>query len=285
MISKAFRFPVAAVVALSFGAVPLFDIRAQQRPDDPIELVPHRAIYDLKLLRSGGKRSLESVRGRILYDFSGSRCEGYALQFRQVTELDSGEGKSVTSDLRTTNWEQGDGKRFRFTVQNFLGGQEGEMIEGQAEQEPSGTVATLTKPQPKKMELGSIIFPSEHMRRIIAAAREGKSLLEIAVYDGSENGEKVYNTLTVIGQPVASDRQPTDAAAGQKELTGVRRWPVTVSYFDRSAGKDGEQTPAYSISFEAYENGISHALKLDYGDFVLVGEMTSLEVKQAKPCP
>jgi len=26
------------------------------------------------------------------------------------------------------------------------------------------------------------------------------------------------------------------------------------------------------------------ALKLDYGDFVLTGEMTSLEMKDAKPC-
>ena len=36
---------------------------------------------------------MSAVRGRILYDFSGSACEGYALQFRQVSELDSGEGK------------------------------------------------------------------------------------------------------------------------------------------------------------------------------------------------
>ena len=58
-----------------------------------VNLAPHVAIYDLTLKSSRGKRSLELVRGRIVYDFSGSSCEGYALQFRQVTELDSGEGK------------------------------------------------------------------------------------------------------------------------------------------------------------------------------------------------
>jgi hypothetical protein len=121
------------------------------------------------------------------------------------------------------------------------------------------------------------------MRQVIAAAREGKTLLEVAVYDGSDNGEKVYNTLTIIGQPII-DREPTDAAAGQKALAGMKRWPVTVSYFDRGAAKDGEQTPAYAISFEAYDNGLSRALKLDYGDFTLTGEMTSLEIREAKPC-
>ena len=36
-------------------------------------------------------------------------CEGYALQFRQVSQLDSGEGKVSLSDLRATTWEEGGG--------------------------------------------------------------------------------------------------------------------------------------------------------------------------------
>ena len=51
-------------------------------------LAPHRAVYDLTLTRTRGKRPIKSVRGRILYDFNGSPCEGYALQFRQVSEID-----------------------------------------------------------------------------------------------------------------------------------------------------------------------------------------------------
>jgi hypothetical protein len=60
---------------------------------------------------------------------------------------------------------------------------------------------------------------------------------------------------------------------------------VTISYFDHAVAENsGEQTPVYAITFELYENGISRALLLDYGDFVLTGEMTSLEIKDAKPC-
>ena len=53
-----------------------------------VALASHRAVYDLKLASTRGKRAMNAVRGRILYDFSGSACEGYALQFRQVSELD-----------------------------------------------------------------------------------------------------------------------------------------------------------------------------------------------------
>ncbi len=127
------------------------------------------------------------------------------------------------------------------------------------------------------------------MRRIITAAREGKTILEFPVYDGSETGEKLYNTLTVIGRAIGpGEKPPTDAGAKVPELAKLTRWPVTISYFeqrDEKADQSGEQTPVYSITFELYENGISRALLLEYSDFTISGEMTSLDLKKPKPCP
>ncbi|HEY0439404.1 MAG TPA: cell envelope integrity EipB family protein, partial [Xanthobacteraceae bacterium] len=262
------RLSIVAALA-TLGAAGWAAEAPAQAPGEP-ELASHRAVYDLKLAESRGKQSVQSARGRILYDFAGNACEGYALQFRQVTELDSGEGKVAVSDLRSTNWEEGQGKSFRFASTSFLNNQPTEAAEGRAAQKDGKVAIEVSKPQPKQFEAADVIFPSEHMRRIIAAAREGKSLLEVGVYDGAETGERLYNTLTVIGQPIGPERPATDAAAGQPALAGLKRWPVRVSYFDR-AKADSDQTPLYSISFEAYENGVSRALKLDYGEFVLTG--------------
>ena len=66
-------------------------------------------------------------------------------------------------------------------------------------------------------------------------------------------------------------------------LAGLKRWPVNISYFDQGSN-GGEQTPVYSIGFELYENGISRALVLDYGDFVVSGVMSQLDLKDAAPC-
>ncbi len=251
----------------------------------PVALASHRAVYDLTLARSRGRRGLQAVRGRILYDFSGSACEGYALQFRQVSELDNGEGKSALSDLRATTWEDGTARSFRFNSQNTVNDRVIDEVDGRAERGGDGVAVKLAKPKPKSYDLETaMVFPTQHMQRIIEAAQEGKTLLELPVFDGSENGEKVYNTLTVIGREIAPDeRQHTDAAAGKPALAGMKRWPVTISYFDR-AGKGGEQTPVYAIGFELYENGISRALTLDYGDFVVAGEMSQLELKDEHPC-
>lgn len=249
-------------------------------------LAPHRAVYDLKLATTRGKRPMQAVRGRILYDFSGSACEGYALQFRQVSELYTGEGSVSVSDLRATTWEEGAGQRLRFHSENFIDEKLRDSVDGQAERAPAGIGVRLSKPNDKSLELSKdLVFPTEHIRRILGAAREGKTILEIGVYDGSESGEKIYDTLTVIGRPiVADDKKPDDAAAGQAALARFTRWPATISYFDKTS-KGGEQTPIYSITFEIYENGVSRSLLLDYGDFVVSGEMTSLEIKDAKPCP
>lgn len=253
-----------------------------------VNLAPHVAIYDLTLTSSRGKRALESVRGRIVYDFSGSSCEGYALQFRQVTELDSGEGKVALSDLRTTTWEDADGKSFRFKSQNYMDREQIGDVDGSADHQKEGVAVKLHKPEDKRFNAGTVIFPTDHMRQLIEAAQAGKSLLEVDVYDGSESGEKIYHSLSVIGHRIEPAKKVDDAAADKDSLASLARWPVTISYFDKTGKKAGdqpsEQTPVYAISFEMYENGISRALRLDYGDFVIDGKMSSLEVKKASAC-
>jgi hypothetical protein len=248
------------------------------------DLAAHRAVYELTLAQTRGKSAV-SARGRILYDFSGNSCEGYVLEFRQVSELDNGEGKVTLSDLRAHSWEDAAAKSYRFNSQNYLNETLISSVDGQAERQADRIAVTLTKPKDDKVNLeAAIVFPTEHVRRILDAARDGKTILEFPIYDGSETGDKVYRTLTVIGRAIGPDeRAPTDAAAGQQNLAGLKRWPVTVSYFELSS-KGGEQTPVYSISFEVYENGISRALLLDYNDFSISGELKSLEIKAGKPC-
>jgi len=278
---------VALLAAAGFAAGQ--DAAFAQGAAKSVNLAPHVAIYDLTLKSSRGKRALESVRGRIVYDFSGSSCEGYALQFRQVTELDSGEGKVALSDLRTTTWEEAEGKSFRFKSQNYMDQQQIGEVDGSADREKSGVAVNLSKPEKKKFGAGRVVFPTEHMRLLIEAAQAGKSLLEVAVYDGSESGEKIYQSLSVIGHRIAPEKAPDDAASEKDSLAGLARWPVTISYFDTKREKKdedqpSEQTPIYAISFEMYENGISRALRLDYGDFVIDGKMSSLEVRKTKAC-
>src|SRR6202521_3062846 len=164
----------------------------------------HQALYELSLVKSRGSNSINSARGRILYNFSGSACEGYTSEFRQVSELDSGEGKVTLSDLRSTSWEDGAGKSYRFKIEARTNDTDSSPVDGVAERNGDHITVKLKQPEAKTFTLdGNTVFPTEQIQRIIAAAQEGKSVLELMVYDGSDNGEKVYNTLSVFGQRIA----------------------------------------------------------------------------------
>jgi hypothetical protein len=272
--------------ASAVAAVEAQETQQAAQQEAPIVLAPHRAVYDLALGRTRETAQVAAVHGRILYDFDGNACDGYTLQFRQVSELDTGEGKKSTSDLRSTTWEGGDAKEFKFTSQNFLAQKLVDTVDGHAEH-GSTTTVDLAKPEHKVLDIdAAVVFPTQHMVRVIEAARAGKTILDFPVFDGSDTGQKVYDTLTVIGRKLGvDDRKHDDAAAGDAKLANVARWPVTISYFEKGKNpKNTEQTPVYAISFELYENGISRALSLDYNDFVVTGKLSSLEIKEPKPC-
>ena len=273
-----------SVAVLAFGSV-FTGSRADAGASSPF--LPHQALYELSLVKSRGG-SIDSARGRILYTFTGNACEGYTSEFRQVSELQSGEDKVTLSDLRSTSWEDADGKSYRFKIDSRMNDTDSNPVDGVAERTGDHVTVKLKQPEAKTFTLdGSTVFPTQQIQRIIEAARAGKSVLELTVYDGSDNGEKVYNTLSVIGQAIPGDKviatpDPSTTSEAMKSLT---RWPVTVSYYDHDTKPtDGEQTPVYSMSFELYENGVSRSLMLDYNDFVVSGVLGKFDVKDSKPC-
>jgi hypothetical protein len=246
-----------------------------------VQLVPHRAVYELSLLRSEGSRGLDSARGRIAMDFGGNACEGYTLNYRQVTVLDSNETGSRTVDTRTATFEAGDGQSMRFKSTSSMQGLTKDGVDGDAKLTPDGTLDVRFK-QPKNASFaaaGQPIFPTEHLKRLIEAGRKGQTTLSVRVYDGSDDGKKVYDTLALVGRRIEPGAGSNlEEAVRQDTLTHLARWPVTISYFTEGVG---ERTPAYTISFELYENGVSRALKLDYGDFALKGDLQVLQIQTA----
>lgn len=249
--------------------------------EGPLALAPHRAVYDLGLLNGAGAKAPATARGRVAFDFSGSSCDGYVQNFRQVTEMQPVEGNSRLSDMSSATFETGDGQSFRFRIETKIDRVVAETIDGKArKKEGAGISVDLDKPKKTSLSFDApILFPTEHLKRIIDAARAGEAMLEARVYDGANDGDKVSDTMTLIGKPLIT---PAPEKAAQVDvLKSMRRWPVSVSYFE-AGKKDGQ--PIYVLSFDLYENGISRALKLDYGEFALKGELVELALSSTTTC-
>ena len=286
------RFSTACLVAIAAWAGCSALARAE---DAPVPMAAHHAVYKLALLSGKGTNAPASASGVIDFDFSGSSCDGYTSNLRQLVELQPGEGDSKLNDTRNNTFEDAGATQFTFQTKSTTDddaatqftfkttsstdGDAASDVAGRAERGPDGKIAVTLKTPPGHASFpAEALFPIQHMRRIIAAAEHGDRILSAEVYDGSDTGLKLYHTLTVIGAPAT--KAPDDAAAKVDSLKDMRRWPVVISYF---AG-DKDQ-PDYVLSSDLYENGISRALKLDYGDFVLAGALDQLTVAPpAGPC-
>lgn len=250
-------------------------------------LAPHRAIYEMSLGEARSGSSISAIDGRMVFEFTGSACDGYSLNMRMVTQMTDSQGETNLSDLRSSTWEQGNGKKFRFQSAQYVNDKLGEVTMGRAIRDaPEEDTVTVRLSQPARDELdlsGPLLFPTQHSLALIDRAVKGKTVFQAKVYDGSEKGRKVYNTTAFIGKKVSpgSDDARLEKAAKERKLSELPSWPVSIGYFDIA---DGDLTPSYQIDFRLYENGVSRELLIDYGEFTVQGRLSSLEYLKEKKC-
>lgn len=243
-------------------------------------LLPHRAVYDLKLDSASERSGITEMSGRMVYEFTGNECEGYRVNFRFVTRLNSG-GEVKVTDQQTTTYEDLKNRNFDFETRTYSGPTLDKTINGTASRSDQGVTVELLSPDEKQLSLGEGRFPTEHMKAIIEQADKGAVFFESALFDGSDTADKLMQTTTVVGAKVVPAGTEGDAAnAGQLKQAPV--WPVTIAYFNDVEGADAQ--PIYRISFKLYDNGVTRDLTMDYGDFVLKGNLASLEMLKADPC-
>jgi envelope integrity protein B len=272
------RFAIFMATVLCASSAAL----AQTSPVLP--LASHRAAYDISLADSSGPMPSSaqtpiSATGLIAYEFHGSACEGYTSNFRQMTEMERSEGEPVSMQVNAMSFEEGNGKSMRFQVES-QGAQDTPPVAGTATRGDSDDLrVVLTKPKAQTLDFGhDVLFPTQHIERLIEAAKQGGGPMQARVYDGSDTGAKIFATMSVIGKEAT---KPAEDAQTASALGSIRRWPVVISYFNEATT---DAPPEYTLSFDLYENGVSGSLKLDYGAFALRARLRKLEILPATAC-
>lgn len=276
--SLAWACGAALVAAAGAGA-------ASAAANDIIPLAPHRAIYDFTLARAAAG-AISDMTGRMVYELTGSACEGYTQSMRFVTRATNGDGSASVSDLRTTSFEDAAGKVFRFTSNQYRDDKLSESTIGDAARRSADVQVELTKPKTATLTLKpDVMFPVEHSIRLLEAARRNETIFQADLYDGSDKGEKVYTTTAVIGAGKARGHNATLARIENAErLNEFKSWLISMSYFEPNALRQ-DAVPSYELGFLFFENGVVRQLTLDYGDFALKGDLQAITFLDPAPCP
>jgi len=245
----------------------------------PETLAAYRGVYDLQLETTSEKAAINTLAGRMVYEFNGSKCEGYTTQFRFITRIDMKEAPTRMTDQQTTTFESPDGKHFRFASKNFVDQQLTKEVIGAAVRDGKGITVKLTKPEDAEYAINPAVFPISHTLQVIKNALDGKRFFRIRLYDASEDADETTETTVIIGrqQKPQPDRETRIMGAYGNEPV----WPVTISYFSDRDNRDG--LPAYRTSFLMYKNGITRDLVMDYGDFSIRGKLVHFDILDRKP--
>ena len=253
---------------------------------DAIVLSPHRAVYEMTLAASRGGSGVTAVSGRMVYELTGSACEGYTQNMRFVTQMTNQGGNTVVTDLRSSSWEEANGKRFRFNSTQYRDEKATEVTSGDAARANTDDVKVeLTKPAKKGISLSSrVYFPVQHSIALLQAAKAGKPTFRADLYDGSEKGEKVYDTVSFIGKslPPGGNRN-LPSVKNTEQLDKISAWPVSIGYFEPGSDKL-DAVPVYELTFLFFEDGVSRKLFIDYGEFAINGELKEITFHEPSKC-
>ncbi len=243
------------------------------KAEETVFVVPHRAIYDFQLDSVSHEMTISGMSGRMVYELTGSACQGYTTRFRFISRIHSEDMPIHLTDQQTTSYETGDGRTFRFSVTDQVGQEVARRSEGVAERIQDGIVVKLKKPKEKEYKLATAEFPIMQLKNIIRHAKAGHHFYYVTVFDGTDKADKVIKESVVIGEKktLLSDSETEE----MKKLDEEKYWPITISYFDDVEKKDG--LPIYRTSFLLHENGVMRNLQIDYGTFAVRAKLNSLE--------
>ena len=239
-------------------------------------LVPHKALYDIRLSGKTSSAHVANIRGKMFYEWAPS-CDAWVSKHRfdMTYEYVETPAVRVTSDFATH--ESFDGKSFNFTVQRKRSGELFEEIRGNAtvgEKEnlneaiysmPEGLVFKLPK---------GALFPMAHTLAVLEKIKSGDKIYNATLFDGSDTDGPVeinsFTTKPAIYVPPEEGR----TANIDQDLIKSKGWNVRLAFFPLNTS---DAASDYEMSVVFHENGVISHMNIDYGDFSVTQELRALE--------
>ncbi|VAW16637.1 hypothetical protein MNBD_ALPHA09-1140 [hydrothermal vent metagenome] len=277
------RLHYCVAISLALVLPPVAQIAAAA--PGTVTLAPHRAVYDMVLNPVSGSGQSAAGKGRMVYEIRGAACKGYSISMRWVTERGgTGDGGGL-EDLQYVSWEAGNGDNFTFSSTRYVDRRIVEEMEASATKGKDGGPGKIELNTPKKAVAvlpAGTIFPTEHVRMVIADALAGKTVRNDRVYDVSDDGTSIYNTFALITPlPVATR---AEGLAKVPSLSEVQGWSANISYFLKGEESSGEEVPDFEQTFALFANGVSTHMRLGTPNVIIEATLNQIEFLPKVAC-
>ncbi len=236
-------------------------------------LVPHKALYDIKLISTRSGAQIINISGQMFYDWKPA-CDAWISnhRFNLFYEYSDSPPMRITSDFST--YETFDGNTMNFTSQRKRDGRLFEELRGQALRgDDNAGEAVYTIPKDLEFELSDgTLFPMGHTLAVLSNIKQGKKFFKSAIFDGSdEEGPVEINVF--IGKPQeALDIEDSSDLDSTLLNTPARR--IRLAFFPLNKPSE---TSDYEMALTFHENGVIRDMIVEYDDFTLSQNLVALE--------
>ena len=243
-------------------------------PSFALQLLSHKATYTLNV--ENIKNSfLEGGQGQTFFEIQ-EVCDGWNVREDYVLMYELPNKKSAKSYSSYTTFENKNSTKhsFQLTEKSDLNGEND--YQGFIEKNKSNISGSIINQNIKKLSFNkNILFPLEHLQKIIKKAKKGQSIFTSEVFFGNEESNHVKTVSTFI----SNKRQAK--VHNNKESAKIMVWPIKIAFYSKTKNKTD---PDYEISLELDEVGVVYSYKVNYGDFEVNAKLKDIKVIKKKVC-
>ena len=239
------------------------------------KLLSHKAYYNLILEQLERSSLLESGNGKSTYLFKKS-CSGWLLKENLVLTFNLSNNKSANTFSKFETFEDFLSQDFSFDhydksdISGILN------YQGFVRKEKKKLKGMLIENKLHQIEFAEkILFPTEHLIKLIELAKQKKRFFYSNVFFGSSKENLVKKVSAFIG------KEKNISIKINSKILKQKIWPIRLAFFNF---KSGRSSPETEISIELDEGGVIHNYEVDYGDYKMVAVLDKIEKIEDESC-
>ncbi len=257
----------------ALSALALLAGLAASAPAPAADLASHRAAYRLTLDSARSASDVQGAQGAMYYEVT-DLCEAWAVRQRFTLTVTSRSGSSYEMASDYVTWEAKDGSRLRFRLRQTTDGQVSQAVAGEARRTAPAEAGTIryTEPDEEEIELvAGALFPMAHTAAVLAAGADGKRVFAVPVFDGTvtEGAQDTNAAITARLEPGAAN------GSRWAPLAALPSFRMRIAFFETGSASG---QPEYEVAMRYWANGVADELKMDFGEFIVGGELSELEM-------
>lgn len=243
------------------------------------DLLPHQATYKMSLASASRPSGLVGVQGVMAYR-TARGCDGWTVENTTYLRLSYDNEADVETKWTFASWESNNGLEFRFHTRLIENDAVVEKIRGHASLEADGSGGTAWLALPKETTIplpAGTLFPTDHMRALIAAAESGVTTFSRVIFDGA-SVDNPYVVNAVLRPVPEAER---DEAARNLGLPPLPMWSIHLGFFPY---RSRDSMPEFELGARHRADGVADRISQQFDDFSLKVELQDFKVLPKPDC-